>query len=110
MGAFKGNQSRGQMGYGAQGMDDEPLNRVDNPQSLGRIYKSKYSATYGVGAYTGNRDAMDGDPIVAADTDTGNVGRSALIRAGSDKNNRLAQALPNPRRRGRMTVANKGDR
>jgi hypothetical protein len=69
MGAFKGNQARGQMGYGAQGMDsasgdDElALDRVDNPQSVGRIYKSKYSATYGLGAYTGNADAMDGDPL-----------------------------------------------
>jgi hypothetical protein len=98
MGAFKGNQGRGQMGYGAQGMDDEPLDRVDDPQSVGRIYKSKYSATYGLGAYTGNANAMDGDPIVKGKTDTGNRNREDIIwqADGGGPSAGLAQKLPKP--------------
>jgi hypothetical protein len=66
MGAFKGNQARGQMGYGAQGMDDDSgddylaLDRVDNPQQPRKAFAKGQSVT---GAYTGNADAMDGDPI-----------------------------------------------
>ena len=67
MGAFKGNQARGQMGFGAQGMDsasgdDElALDRVDNPQQPRKAFANKQQSV--VGAYTGNADAMDGDPI-----------------------------------------------
>jgi hypothetical protein len=68
MGAFKGSQARGQMGYGSQGMDDASgdgdlgLNRVDNPQQPRKAFANKQQSV--VGAYTGNSDAMDGDPIV----------------------------------------------
>jgi hypothetical protein len=67
MGAFKGNQARGQKGFGAQGMDDASgddylaLNRVDNPQQPRKAFANKQQSV--VGAYTGNSDAMDGDPI-----------------------------------------------
>jgi hypothetical protein len=67
MGAFKGNQARGQKGFGAQGMRDAggddylALNRNDAPQTPRRAFANKQQSV--VGAYTGNADAMDGDPI-----------------------------------------------
>ena len=67
MGAFKGNQARGQKGFGAQGMDDASgddylaLNRVDNPQQPRKAFAKGQSVT---GAYTADGDSgMDRDPI-----------------------------------------------
>jgi len=66
MGAFKGNQARGQKGYGAQGMKDAggddylELKRDDAPQTSGKAFAKGQSVT---GAYTGNADAMDGDQL-----------------------------------------------
>jgi hypothetical protein len=110
MPAYKGNQERGVKGWATDGMQDFPLVRDDTPQSVGRIYKSKYSATYGLGAYTGNADAMDGDPIVKGKTDTGNRNREADIWAadGGGPAQGLAQKLPKPAgapRSKRMTTA-----
>jgi hypothetical protein len=68
MGAYKGSQGRGQMGYGAQGMDsasgdDElALDRVDNPQQPRKAFASKQQSV--TGAYTADDDSgMDKDPI-----------------------------------------------
>jgi hypothetical protein len=67
MGAFKGSQARGQKGFGVQGMRDDSgddylaLDRVDMPQTPRKAFANKRQSV--VGAYTGNADAMDGDPI-----------------------------------------------
>ena len=102
MGAFKGNQARGQMGYGAQGMDDASgdgdlgLNRVDNPQQPRKAFSSKYQASYGIGEYA-SAD-MGQDPIARLKTDTGNRNREADIWAadGGGPAQGLAQKLPKP--------------
>ena len=67
MGAFKNDTQRGgARGFGTQQMNDAEgddylaLDRVDNPQQPRKAFAKGQSVT---GAYTGNADAMDGDPI-----------------------------------------------
>jgi hypothetical protein len=109
--AFRGSQGRGQMGYGAQKLGEFELDRVDDPQSVRQAFRGKQAS--GAGAYTSNdrKSVMDGDPIVAADVDTGLKSRYNLIFRENEINHGLSQPLPKPPgRSGRMTVANKGDR
>jgi hypothetical protein len=68
MGAFKNDTQRGgARGFGTQGMNSAggddylELDRVDNPQQPRKAFANKQQSV--VGAYTGNADAMDGDPI-----------------------------------------------
>jgi hypothetical protein len=60
MGAFKGNQARGQMGYGVDD-GDFALVRDDSPQRVGKVYANK-NQRYGEQGY-GAAD-MAQDPIV----------------------------------------------
>jgi hypothetical protein len=66
--AFKNDAQRGgPRGFGKQGMDDAggddylALDRVENPQQPRKAFSKKQQSI--TGAYTGNADAMDGDPI-----------------------------------------------
>jgi hypothetical protein len=109
MGAFKGNQARGQMGYGSQGMGDEPLRPVETPQSVGRAFRGKQAG--GAGAYTSNdrKSVMDKDAIRPDELDSGNKSRYDLIFAANEVNRGLSQPLPKPPGHGgRMTVGRRG--